>query len=227
MQHGMLNIVVSDKFRGFSVEAIECIAALRPIQPLSAIQYLRLQFGCTCGACVDGFLSPRMKFALHWEAESIYEMLKRGIEDEDGDVWYMKNEYLFAYVASNIRESFVIGDTDRKGFTSIFNHAAATLNANKSPTVVNVMSVRGESDLWPSCTRNYLQDGGTVESCLKIVFEHARGHDRLAGDHVHMDMCKKDIEALPECRNDHEFGFVALACGLSISTVDDTRIVEL
>jgi hypothetical protein len=46
------------------------------------------------------------------------------------------------------------------------------------------------------------------------VFEKTRGEDEWAGNGEHQAAFQEDIEALPECRNDHEFGFVALACGL-------------
>jgi hypothetical protein len=49
---------------------------------------------------------------------------------------------------------------------------------------------------------------------LRIMFEHAKDQDELAGDGMHMDVFEDQVKALPECRNDHEFGFVALACGI-------------
>jgi hypothetical protein len=49
---------------------------------------------------------------------------------------------------------------------------------------------------------------------LTLSFSQAQDQDVWAGDGSHVDLFQDQIEVLPECRNDHEFGFVALACGV-------------
>jgi hypothetical protein len=49
---------------------------------------------------------------------------------------------------------------------------------------------------------------------LTFSCSQARDQDEWAGDGSHMDIFQDQIEVLPECRNDHEFGFVALSCGV-------------
>lgn len=46
------------------------------------------------------------------------------------------------------------------------------------------------------------------------MFEHAWDQDEWTGDGYHVDTFEDDIKALPECRNDYEYGFVGLACGV-------------
>ena len=48
-----------------------------------------------------------------------------------------------------------------------------------------------------------------------MFFEHARDADEYAGDGTHIEKFADHIEPLPKCLNDHEFGFVALLCGIA------------
>jgi hypothetical protein len=59
-EHSMLTVDMSVNLLGFPPEAIGSLAALWAMDSPSQIQYTRLKFGCTCGSCIDGFLSPRM-----------------------------------------------------------------------------------------------------------------------------------------------------------------------
>jgi hypothetical protein len=66
------------KFRGFPEEAIACLTLLREGKlRLSRIEKLRLKYGYTCGNCIRGFLSLRMKTALVHEAHDVPLYIKR------------------------------------------------------------------------------------------------------------------------------------------------------
>lgn len=226
MEHGAMTIVIADKFQGHSAEAIGCLAALRKIENLSAIQYLRLKYGCTCGECIDGFLSPRMKFALLCKAELYHDMLCEDIGD--GKFWCMSNDFLFDHVAPDIQRNFRTNKSLRQGYANIFDHTAIALRANMAPTIVNVINTWRGSSEWPPVTRNFYERGGNAESAISLIFEHARDQDEYAGDGEHMTVFETHIDALPECRNDHEFGFVALCCGISeVSTGGFTSLDNL
>jgi GNAT superfamily N-acetyltransferase len=213
MEHGVMVIVISDQFRGFPADAIGCLAALRQLPQVSTTQYLQLKFGCTCGSCVDGFLSPRMKFALLCQAEITHDMLNNDVED--AEMWCMMHDYLLIHVAPDIRQNFRTNKSYRQGFANVFDHIGSALRANKAPTIVNILDEWRNCSEWPPHTKNFFQRGGNAESALYIIFDQARDQDWWAGDGEHMEIFSEDVKALPECRNDHEFGFVALACGLS------------
>ncbi|CZR56632.1 uncharacterized protein PAC_06521 [Phialocephala subalpina] len=212
-EHGMLTVDISNNFLGFPSEAIGCLAALRAVNNPSELEYARMKFGCTCGSCIDGFLSPRMKFALLCEAEVTHDMLKDGVED--GEMWSVIHDDLFTHVARDIQQNFRTNKSYRQGFANVFGHAAVTLQADKAPTILNVQNTVRDSNEWPPHTRNFFQRGGNTESALRIIFEQARDQDEWVGDGMHMDVFENGINALPECRNDHEFGFVASVCGIS------------
>ena len=62
-----------------------------------------------------------------------------------------------------------------------------------------------------------MQRGGTVESAIRIIFDHAYDQDECTGDGSHMELFEEEINGMPECRNDQEFGMVSLACGIPYS----------
>jgi hypothetical protein len=212
-EHGMLTVDISDNFLGFPPEAVGCLAALRALDNPSEIQCARLKFGCTCGSCLDGFLSPRMKFALLCQAELTHDLLNEDIED--GKMWCMMHDDLFTHVGPDLQQKFRTNKSYRQGFANVFDHVAATLRADQAPTALNVQNTWRDSNEWPPHTKNFFQRGGNAENALRIIFDQARDQDEWAGNGEHMDLFEDDVNALPECRNDHEFGFAALACGVS------------
>jgi len=211
-QHGMMTVVMSDSFGGFTPDAISSVAALRGLKAPSEAQVLQLKYGCTCGGCIDGLLSPRMKFALLCQAEITHDMLSMDIAD--AEIWCMMHDYMIEHVAPDIQRNFRTNKSLRQGFSNIFDHAATALRSNEVPTIDTLINVWKDSGEWPPVTRNFYQRGGTTESALRRIFEFARDQDEWAGDGDHMETFSEQVDVLPKCRNDHEFGFVALACGI-------------
>ena len=61
---GLAQREMSDMFHGFTPDQFVCIILLSGIEDLSDRALYRVIFGCTCGQCLSGFLSPRVAFAL-------------------------------------------------------------------------------------------------------------------------------------------------------------------
>jgi hypothetical protein len=127
----------------------------------------------------------------------------------------MMHDHSFIHVAPDIQQKFRTNKSYRQGFANVFDYVAVTLRANQAPTILSVQNTWRDSNEWPPHTKSFFQRGGNVESALRIIFEQARDQDEWAGYGNHMSVFEDDANALPECRNDHEFGFVALACGIS------------
>jgi len=136
-ERGRLTVDISDNFTGLFAETIDCLAALWGMKEPTPIERARLKFGCTCGSCIDGFLSPRMKFALLCQAEMTNDMLD--VDTTDGEMWCMMHDYLFDYVAPHIQRNFTINASYRKGFANVLYHVAVTLRSNNSPTIANIL----------------------------------------------------------------------------------------
>jgi hypothetical protein len=74
----MGNSDISDEFQGFPAPTVECLTLL-DINRMGDTS--RLTFGCTCGQCVEEFLSLRMKLALLDQAGTLYNFLSDEIND--------------------------------------------------------------------------------------------------------------------------------------------------
>jgi hypothetical protein len=62
---------------------------------------------------------------------------------------------------------------------------------------------------------------GSVEAVATMLFQRAVESDKLVGDSLHPETLSAEICRLPECRNDHEFGFVSGMCGYErVSAMD-------
>lgn len=218
IRHGMMKVCISDEFPGFPVEAVGCLAALQGIKTPSRIQSLRLKFGCTCGQCANGFFSTRMKHALLCQAEINHDMLQE--YTDDGPFWVEMHSHSIRHVDPDIQRNFRTNKSLRQGFVNIFDHAATTMRKGHAPIVQNVIDVWENSSEWPPVTRSYFQRGGAVVDALRVMFECARDEDRWAGGGGLQNLLgdeeeePAEIAAMPHCRNDLEFGMVAMICGM-------------
>ncbi|KAF7955214.1 uncharacterized protein EAE97_000473 [Botrytis byssoidea] len=236
-EHGMMTLVISDNFAGFTSDATSCqfvlLTGSTPTNPSDTRLLLQLKCGCTCGECVGGFLSPRMKLALLFQAETNYDSLNDSIHmslGDDGVDWLWLQEGLIEHVHPNLQQNFKTNRSLRQGFANMFNFIAMCLKANKPPTRKNVLKVCEETREWPPVTSNYLQWGGTlenkVEAVLEKVFKYAHDQNEIFGDGEFMSCLEEDIEQLKICRNDHEYGFVAKCCGLPTRNTNPSGRLE-
>lgn len=208
---GMKIQVISDLFKGHGGTAALSLARLKGLTEPTANQLARLSFGCTCGQCVGGFLSPRMSLALLCQAEPGYDMLS--YDNQNGPLWVEEHDDYLEYVPKRVRNNLEANKSMRQGFANLCKHIATCLNANILPTQENVLSALDNASEWPPMTRNFLQRGGTVACVASKLFEMAMQQDELAGDGEHREIFGDGIDKLPTCRNDHEFGFVSGMCG--------------
>ncbi|RYC61568.1 hypothetical protein CHU98_g4642 [Xylaria longipes] len=235
--------VISDSFTGFCQSDIECLAALtgteifdltklsdRDIWVVSSAtdemasrvreanpirNTLRLKYGCTCGQCIGGFLSPRMQFALLSQAEIQHDILNDypGPHCSGAD-WVALNDDVLRHLPRAVQQNLVTNKSMRQGFVNMCQHIARCLGKKRLPNTATVLDFyQDEVSEWPPVTRNYLQRGGTVAAVAMMLFDRTIDQDEWAGDGTMMETFEDDINQLPACRNDHEFGFVRAMCG--------------
>ncbi|QKX63191.1 uncharacterized protein TRUGW13939_10360 [Talaromyces rugulosus] len=215
----MGNLHVSDDFQGFSPPAVECLSLLdidRMGEDLG-LSTSRLKYGCTCGQCIEGFLSSRMKLALLDQAGTIYDFLSDGVDD--GRYWVSDNKFWFRYVAYDVQQNFKTNKSIRQGYTNIFSRVRDCLESSIAPSVENILQVVRQWSEWPPVTRNYLTRAGDlsgVKAVLACIFNEARNRDDRTGDGEFQIMYASEYSSLSDCRNDREFKFVARACGLDL-----------
>ncbi|EMR90763.1 hypothetical protein ACHAPC_000598 [Botrytis cinerea] len=224
-EHGIMTIVIADNFAGFTSDATRCqfllMTGSMPTKLSDTQLLLQLKCGCTCGECIGGFLSPRMKLALLFQAETYHDSLNDSIHmslGEDGVDWLWLQEDLVEHVHPDLQRNFKTNKSLRQGFANMFNYIAICLKANKPPTRKNVLRVWEDTSEWPPVTCNYLQWGGTlenkIEAVLEKVLEGAHAQNEIFGDGEFTNCMEEEVERLKICRNDHEYGFVAKSCGL-------------
>ncbi|KAL6896377.1 hypothetical protein GGI43DRAFT_410944 [Trichoderma evansii] len=203
-----------DKFNGHSQLFVEILSNLKGLSNPSQEELQRLKYGCTCGQCQGGFLSPRMHSALLSNAEITSDLLFDGIARSDGDSFVEVNGHNLKYLQPGVRDNMRTNKSIRQGFASIFGRFAEFLQDSTEPPRANkIFEMILFENEWPPVTKNYLKRGGTVEAVGSTLFMKAMNESRWAGGGIHWEAFEDNIEALPACRNDDEFGFVSGLCG--------------
>lgn len=210
---GDLTVPRSDKFEGHSDTSIVCLAKLKGLSEMTSLDLARLASGCTCGQCISGFLSPQMCFALLCQAEIHHDTLSHSVILDSGSNFVDFHEELLEYLPNRVRENLKTNKSMRQGFANMCDHIATCLRAKVVPNEANVLGALENASEWPPVTKNFLQRGGSVASVALMLFQGAMDQDELTGDGTHTEIFGEDITKLPECRNDHEFGFVSGMCG--------------
>ncbi|KIW17273.1 hypothetical protein PV08_04464 [Exophiala spinifera] len=213
-----LTIPVSDRFEGHDENAVRCLILLQglvSVESLVELQgqdaLLRIIGGCTCGQCLRGFLSPRMSRALIYQGEIGYDMMNDFDEFAGLDLEFRESR--LDYLPSRVRNNLRTNKSMRQGFVNLWMHIATCLEKGDVPTTSNVLDVIKSAGEWPPATRNFLQRGGTVESVFLAICRAAMEQDEWMGDGCYQEVMGDEIAKLPECRNDHEFGYVSGMCG--------------
>ncbi|KAJ9661194.1 hypothetical protein H2198_002138 [Neophaeococcomyces mojaviensis] len=199
---------VSDHFTGFQDNAVACMIILKHSASLpltDLFDFMQLKFGCTCGGCASGFLSPRMRFALQAQAEKHSDFDEAFIRDEVSQGDYSELQYLPESVLRNLGTN----KSMRQGYLKVCGHFATCLRKQLLPTEGNILEVLRDTNEWPPHTRNYLNRGGTIRAAASAVFLGALSADPWAGCNLLTKFTSDAIEKLPPCRNDREFAFVS------------------
>ncbi|KAK6820311.1 hypothetical protein RU639_007510 [Aspergillus parasiticus] len=207
-QFRFLRTDVSDMFTGFDNTILSCLCLLRglAIEDISEDEHLRLKFGCTCGNCLGGFLSPRVLDMLLFSAETIFDLIYTVGNRYDGHEWCRYYEGLLKYLPDPIAQSLAIRDDMRTGFCMLWKYLATCLRERMLPTDENVLLLVRNSNDWPPHCRNFIQKGGSISSAATMLFQQAMELEQL------YDFEKGPVD-LPICRNDREFGMVSGMCG--------------
>jgi hypothetical protein len=212
-QYGLFRVMnLSDHFEGYPDAAVSCLSLLFGQESLG-LNRACLRYGCTCGGCVGGFLSTRMRYSLIRQGETTFDLMQNEIDD--GGSWIEFNEFRLEHLDLEVRKNLKTNKSLRKGFVNIFQIAVECLKARKVPTAENLRWCYNNRSEWPTHTKNYLRRAGTQMGCravLRYMFDAAKEEDEKAGN-GECQLLRKEWSHLPTCRNDHEFEVVARACG--------------
>lgn len=211
---------ISDRFKGHSDSAVNCLILLKGYGSLEAFlesqgrdAMLRLIRGCTCGQCLEGFLSPRMLRDLLYQAHVGHDTMNAYVGNASAPEWDIFEEDWLGYLPSKVLTNLSTNKSMRQGFVNLWMHVAACLEAGMVPNESNVLDVVRDASEWPPHTKNFLERGGTIESVFLAICRQAMDADEYSGDETYQEFCTKEISIQPECRNDLEFGYVSGMCG--------------
>ncbi|KAL2817181.1 hypothetical protein BJX63DRAFT_419735 [Aspergillus granulosus] len=203
-EYGLFRVLdLSDHFKGYPDAAVSCLSLLfgrDSLVPNDAC----LRYGCTCGD------------SLIFHGEIMYDLMQEDIDD--GGFWIETNDYILVHLDPDVRKNLKTNNSLRKGFVNIFRVAVECLKAKRVPTAENIGWCCNNQSEWPPNTKNYLRRAGMQMGCravLRYMFDAAQREDEKAGDGGCQLILKEKWSDLPTCRNDHEFEFVARACGYS------------
>lgn len=153
-----------------------------------------------------------MKYALLVKGEFIHDMLQDGI---DGDDWVEWHNTWLTLVDFDTRKRFRRNPDLRQAFANVFHSIASCLQKDQAPSSSTVISEGMTSEHYPI---SYFVDlGGKVESALGQCLAAARDAEE---DGSHYEVFEEEIEQLPECANDSNFGLVADFCGIRREDLD-------
>ncbi|KAM0524665.1 hypothetical protein ACHAPE_000763 [Trichoderma viride] len=225
------SIAVSDEFTGYSQPYVDILCTLKGLNNLSLEGLLQLKYGCTCGQCQEGFFSPRMRMALQCSAGITREKLSDASDDTDGHHFVKEFGSFLKYLRPKVYKRMRTDALLRKGFSSMFDYFAQCLCDKTEPPrelkVFEVVISEGERVSVPEhllpdsaiererayAAEHYLDRGGTVEAVGSALFWRVMDESLSAGDGATWECFGEDLEGLPVCRNDEEFGFVSSMCG--------------
>jgi hypothetical protein len=204
----------ADKFDGFDDNSVACLLKFAGIDTPTTEQQQMAKFGCTCGQCLAGFLSPRMVIALCTEAQTTFDYISSLGLVENGGEWHQNFESLSKYLPPDLHRRFrnSKNKTLRKVFTTLIITVAKCLAQKAIPHRANVIKAVKKTSIWPQIDALYLKKGGTIASAVNIIIDGAKEHDPKAGTPLSDTESDDNLTALPECRNDHEFEFIRRHC---------------
>lgn len=191
IDRGMATIVVSDAFRGYPDDQVKKLLELRGISSPTKSQFACAKFGCTCGGCLSGYLSPRMlhliKTVCEYEYDNDMEDMRSRMfhpesddqDDEDSLMYPPSWSVLPAIVKPFMKSNKSI----RKGHRLLFGHTIKCLDQKLVPTVQNIVaSVKNEGE-WPPCSKNFIERAGAagIQSVIRYAIQTSAEKDLKAG----------------------------------------------
>lgn len=211
--------VQPDDFSGYNDGQVECLVALTMAsgekldEGTTSID--RLRYGCTCGLCIDGYISPRMNVMIqYWAIRRQWAVSKQAeaFDKNNPDESYYFNAALPTSVMANVlpdhvRQAFTMSVQVRRGFASLFGSLYITLRAGLAPTDEALLAVVESSGPDAHITKQYLKAGGDFHSVRRLVLAAAMSSVDWTSMTVR-DSRELGLPDLPACRNDFEFTFV-------------------
>ncbi|TBU58266.1 hypothetical protein BD310DRAFT_977436 [Dichomitus squalens] len=177
------------------------------------------RWGCTCGQCTDGWLSPRMRYRLKWAAEVTADFIMLQCSDLQPDERMHSGLGL-----DDLPESLKADGVSKSFYVAYANAIDAVARVLKRPSRAGLPTIPSLMAEFGRKTIAFTSGGGTALHAVRCVLETARAESPL-GDNTWDDMQQQDLEyggdemaielaSLPKCAHDLDFARVAERAGL-------------
>ncbi len=199
--------LVADTFEGFEEDSVTCILLFQTSNEPSSEQRMRVKFGCSCGECLGGFLSPRMLKKLKDQADLQYSYLT-GLTLPGERGWYTEFKELLSRLPESFQSRIKHSKVLQASFVLVMGAVLACLTEGVIPRKAAVVA-HLESDV---SLNQYFANGGSVAAVVGAIVDQAKLLDLEVGDGV-LDLEPEEYyRGKPNCRNDLEFEFVRRHC---------------
>jgi hypothetical protein len=99
---------ISSDFQGHSDDNVIALIAARKAEDLGISRtFSQVKYGCTCGRCIGGFLSPRMHFVMLKQLSKIYQGLYGSISGDHSRIYFQKNPIRIPEIRGGYAWTFV------------------------------------------------------------------------------------------------------------------------
>eukprot|EP01105_Mastigella_eilhardi_P001250 TRINITY_DN1152_c0_g1_i14.p1 TRINITY_DN1152_c0_g1~~TRINITY_DN1152_c0_g1_i14.p1 ORF type:complete len:598 (-),score=129.97 TRINITY_DN1152_c0_g1_i14:496-2289(-) len=192
---------------------------LRLLAPTPLPPNAELKWGCTCGQCANGWLSPETRFRLQHAAVASVEICKSGIDyvkwDKNKTKAIDKIYMLAVYLPSKLRhkayKSFAYG------WLRLFQLIGELLRLGEVRTARDIdrnrfqcrSCVPDPGDVDPVIARAqlefYFARGGKARYALEAVLDFASETSKYGGNGESDRAYKEELARFPQCANDGDF----------------------
>ncbi|MCJ1353111.1 MAG: hypothetical protein MMC33_003096 [Icmadophila ericetorum] len=195
---------IFDDFKGFRPNSIDRIFKLRGNAAPTEGEQERAKYGCTCGECIAGFLSPRLALAVATQA---------GL---DGDEMSMildesHNLFLLCWPVKHLppsKRSRLMEEPICRGFIRLFFLITNCHERKRLPTTTNIRAIMDSTNMDDLHAGSFLgANNGSMAHIFQSCSTGAIDEDRFIGNGQLNETYRDEIERLPECRNDREIKF--------------------
>ncbi|KAI0030341.1 hypothetical protein K488DRAFT_54470 [Vararia minispora EC-137] len=187
----------------------------------------RLKWGCTCGECTGGWLSPRMRYQMKVQAEVNADMMLDSLESVGRSIRFKPlseediDTYLGGwtdYLPPSVHERGITRPVIR-GYAALLSSISLVLNLGEIPTPAAVYDqarlggyiVESRTDWW--AVTAFFDHGGMVEHALNYLLSVALDQGPC-GDGDFLDAFGDEYDTFPECDNDIDYRMVRANLGI-------------
>ncbi|KAI5462857.1 hypothetical protein BGZ63DRAFT_352168, partial [Mariannaea sp. PMI_226] len=228
-------IINLDVFSGFPQAAISCLGLLTGIPVIDLdtlpgdllLNSLKFKYGCTCGKCVGGFLSPRTRLAVVTQIHRLCDIWREDIETNNGQE-FVDDPEVFQFLKSETVAELETSKEVQLGYLNVCMLICRCAVEGRQPRDSNILRMYFTMPRETSAvTWAFLKAGGIVSDVARMLFYKCLREDELAGDGTHARIFQGRISRQPACRNDHEYLFVCKMLGYPIFGDLDLNKIDL